>query len=105
MEEKEIVLTIATEVMGWERHENTYFWQGDNGNFFDSSLWNPLQNIADAWQVLKRLEAIGWEWEMKAASYLHPSIKLTHGVTLRKIFAHGDDEAKTICNAAMKVVA
>lgn len=105
MEDKEIVLTIATEVVGWERHKETDFWKGDNGNLFDSSLWNPLQNIAEAWQVLKRLEAYGWEWEMKAASHLHPSIKMTHGVTLRKVYAHGDDEAKTICNAAMKVVA
>lgn len=107
MTEQHIIEALANKVMGWKVDGIAYV-MADNPDYLvgvQVANWNPLQNIADAWKVLKRLEAFGWEWEMKAASYLHPSIKLTHGVTLRKVFAHGDDEAKTICNAAMKVVA
>lgn len=112
MEEKEVALTLGTDLMGWEPifsiGAGRYMFRcphPHDPNLYRDIPFNPFENIADAWQVLKRLEAAGWEWEMKAANYLHPSIKLTHGVTLRKVFAHGDDEAKTICNAAMKVVA
>lgn len=56
MTEKQIVLTLATKVMGWKRYEETDFWYGDNGNLFNSSLCNPLQNIADAWMIVDRFK-------------------------------------------------
>ncbi|MFF0825400.1 hypothetical protein [Brevibacillus sp. NPDC003440] len=42
--------------MGWKRYGKTEFWHGENGNLFDSSLWNPLQNIADAWMIVDRFK-------------------------------------------------
>lgn len=38
MTERQIILTLATKVMGWKRYGETEFWHGDNGNLFDSSL-------------------------------------------------------------------
>lgn len=107
MTEQQIIETLATKVMGWERKRDDYVdWWMKGGVFICRVYeWNPIQNIADAWQVLKKLEAAGWEWEMKAANYLYPSIKLTKGISLRTVYARGNDEAEMICNAAMKVVA
>ncbi|RNB90179.1 hypothetical protein EDM59_01650 [Brevibacillus nitrificans] len=56
MTEQQIVLTLATKIMGWKRYGETDFWYGDNGNLFDSSLWNPLQNIADAWMIMEKIK-------------------------------------------------
>lgn len=55
MTERQIIETLATKVMGWKRYGDTNFWHGDNGNLFDSSLWNPLKNIADAWMIVDKL--------------------------------------------------
>lgn len=55
MTEQQIILTLATKVMGWKRYGETEFWHGENGNLFDSSLWNPLQNIADAWLIVEKM--------------------------------------------------
>ncbi|MCR8983206.1 BC1872 family protein [Brevibacillus laterosporus] len=56
MTEQQIIVTLATKVMGWKQYDETDFWFGDNGNLFNSSLWNPLQNIADAWQLMEKLK-------------------------------------------------
>lgn len=56
MTEQQIIETLATQVMGWKRYEETNFWYGDNGNLFDSSLWNPLKNIADAWMIVEKIK-------------------------------------------------
>lgn len=54
MTDQQIILTLATKVMGWKRYGETDFWYGDNGNLFDHSFWNPLQNIADAWMIVEK---------------------------------------------------
>ncbi|TQR29416.1 hypothetical protein C7Y45_28880 [Brevibacillus brevis] len=56
MTDQQIILTLATKVMGWKRYGETDFWYGDNGNLFDHSFWNPLQNIADAWMIVEKIK-------------------------------------------------
>jgi len=44
MTEQQIIETLATKVMGW-KEDDLIKWVG----------WNPLQNIADAWQLVEKL--------------------------------------------------
>ncbi|MBG9944664.1 hypothetical protein ABE237_00675 [Brevibacillus formosus] len=55
MNEQQIILTLATKIMGWKRYGETEFWHGENGNLFDSSFWNPIHNMADAWMLMEKL--------------------------------------------------
>ncbi|ERM19017.1 BC1872 family protein [Brevibacillus laterosporus] len=108
MTDQQIILTLATKVMGWKRYQETDFWFGDNGNLFNSSLWNPLENIADAFQVVDRLlshfyifELVGVEngwvaiFKLVDVNFIYP--KMFDGA--------GKTREKAICKAAMEVVA
>jgi Phage ABA sandwich domain len=90
--EQQIIETLATMVMGWEkiynpRLKSECWWVREDGNYRGVAelTWNPLRNIADAWQVLDKLESLGWSWELKSASHLHPSIKMTHYSSLKTV--------------------
>lgn len=113
MTEQQIVLMLATKVMGWKRYEETDFWYGDNGNLFNSSLWNPLQNISDAWMLV---EKIGSPDELVSVTKLHEdgsTVYLCNVRTERSILRwpridfteEGETAQEAICKAAMKVVA
>lgn len=101
MTEKQIVLTLATKVMGWKRYEETDYWYGDNGNLLNSSLWNPLQNIADAIQVAEKL--FGEEYHISK----HDSQYWFRGyVSKREIeVTHAKSINAAIVDAAYQVVA
>lgn len=45
MEEKQTAITLGTKILGWDREMVEYMFPA----------WNPLKNIADAWQVADRL--------------------------------------------------
>lgn len=56
MTEQQIIETLATKVMGWETRrsvDGNVVWVVVDG--IPCKLWNPLQNIADAWQVVEKL--------------------------------------------------
>ncbi|MED1786507.1 hypothetical protein P4V47_03120 [Brevibacillus laterosporus] len=91
MTDQQITLTLATKVMGWKQYEETDFWFGDNGNLFNSSFWNPLENIADAWMIVEKFKNGDPILRAKFAALLP--------VLIYEI------EPKDICKAAMKVVA
>lgn len=108
MTDQQIVLTLATKVMGWKRYEETDYWYGDNGNLFNSSLWNPLQNIADAWQVVEKLlegylhfdlstDEDGWWATFKMVDQTF--------IDTKEWVASGDTPQEAICTAAMELVA
>ncbi|QDS35231.1 BC1872 family protein [Brevibacillus brevis] len=105
MTELQIVLTLATKVMEWKRYEETDFWYGDNGNLFNSSLWNPLQNIADAWQVVEKLRTDGFGVNVfgSGTGFNCEVYEFTSGTSLADIDASTAQEA--ISNAAYKLVA
>ncbi|QDS35859.1 BC1872 family protein [Brevibacillus brevis] len=66
MTEQQIIETLATKVMGWEKHEvELDLTDGGTQNFFDSwrmngievaTNWHPLQNIADAWMIVEKFK-------------------------------------------------
>nr|WP_277614068.1 hypothetical protein [Brevibacillus borstelensis] len=91
MTDQQIILTLATKVMGWKRYGETDFWYGDNGNLFDSSLWNPLQNISDAWMIVEKFK--------NGDPILRARFAVLLPVLIYKL------EPKDICHAALEVVA
>ncbi|MFE1631301.1 hypothetical protein ACFLFF_31680 [Brevibacillus reuszeri] len=101
MTEKQIVLTLATKVMGWKRYEETDFWYGDNGNLFNSSLWNPLQNIADAYQVIERMNEDGYAIELLHEKAFKVCRVIKEGSVLQDIYRYSIQEA--ICTAAVNL--
>lgn len=58
MTEQQIIETLATKLMGWERayHEDAerWGWLQLNPYYFRSS-WHPLKNIDDAWLLADKL--------------------------------------------------
>ncbi|RFB35708.1 BC1872 family protein [Brevibacillus sp. VP] len=90
MTEQQIIVTLATKVMGWERYQETDFWFGDNGNLFNSSLWNPLENIADAWMIVEKFK--------NGDPILRAKFAVLLPVLIYEI------EPKDICKAAMEAV-
>jgi hypothetical protein len=60
MTEQQIIETLATKVMGWDTHmdvDGNEYWVID-GKWFPKKCWNPLHNIADAWQVVDKFKAM-----------------------------------------------
>jgi hypothetical protein len=59
MDEKQIVETLATKVMGWQVRVDVVFvgkhlyYRSNDGDF---THWNPLQKIADAWMLVEKLK-------------------------------------------------
>lgn len=66
MTEQQIIETLATKVMGWEKHEvELDLTDGGKQKFFDSwrkngievaTHWRPLHNIAHAWMIVERFK-------------------------------------------------
>ena len=92
MTDQQIILTLATKVMGWKRYGETDFWYGDNGNLFDHSFWNPLQNIADAWMIVDK-------FRNKKDPIIRAEFALRLPVLIYEI------KPRDICLAAYKLVA
>ncbi|UED77472.1 hypothetical protein [Brevibacillus sp. DP1.3A] len=107
MTDQQIVLTLATKVMGWKRYGETEFWYGDNGNLFDSSFWNPLQNIADAWQVVEKLGESFWEVNIDLGSK-SPNARVVIYRTYTRKDGHvaiASTVQEAICGAALRAIA
>ncbi|MFS0553182.1 BC1872 family protein [Brevibacillus sp. 179-C9.3 HS] len=68
MTEQQLVETLATKVMGWEKGTNFYnqrdYFYGFDDTWIWASEWNPLQNIADAWHIVDKLVSNGWLYEL-----------------------------------------
>ncbi|MGG3873201.1 BC1872 family protein [Brevibacillus laterosporus] len=57
MTEQQIIKTLATEVMRWKADGIAYV-KADNPEYMvgvQVAEWNPLQNIADAWQLVDKI--------------------------------------------------
>lgn len=58
MENREINNLIAEKVMGWHlrKMENVAAWVDENKNWTLKQMWNPSNDIQDAWQVVEKLK-------------------------------------------------
>lgn len=56
-DEQQIIETLATKVMEWDRHDE-YFILDEHAIHADylHEVWNPLQNIADAWMLVEKIK-------------------------------------------------
>ncbi|MED1784681.1 hypothetical protein P4V43_22885 [Brevibacillus fortis] len=96
MTEQQMVLTLATKVMEWEtRSEQSHFWLDSDGHLRPKSNWNPLHNIADAWQVVEKFESyMVWDIEGKHHARLYYE-------TTNWFYGYGDTVQEAICNAGV----
>lgn len=107
MTEQQIIETLATKVMEWEEERdfaivNDKIFVRPHTDFIE---WNPLQNLADAWQVVEKLREQTYFF---ALSYAEDDEKYTWQadfdyVSVKKI-GKGKTAQEAICNAALKVV-
>jgi|GEM_PF-1341133 len=113
MNEQQIILTLATKIMGWKRYGETEFWHGENGNLFDPSLWNPLQNIADAWMIIEKLKdnfdsvyvghtSDGWYCQFQS---MLPPKEFGALFSTEDYDGEGKTAQEAICKAALEAVA
>lgn len=95
--EQQIIETLATKVMGW--HEEEMRWADENGDPIYLERWNPLQNIADAWQLVEKFDYYQMEKRdtEKHVCFLAKGEKWIRG--------EGKTAQEAICNAAYKLVA
>lgn len=58
MTEQQIIITLATKVMGWQRKKDDYvdWWMHEDVFICRVDEWNPLQNIADAWMIVEKIK-------------------------------------------------
>ncbi|WP_155808041.1 BC1872 family protein [Brevibacillus borstelensis] len=111
MSEQQIIETLATKVMGWKADtfhltaNGWEIWSLPEGGFVLRDNWNPLHNIADAWQVLTKLKEtyrnagvvyndVAGVWECHAGY---------DGHSYFAIDVEGKTECEAICNAGMWV--
>lgn len=96
MTEQQIIETLATKVMGWERKNDDYvdWWMNDGVFICRAYEWNPLQNIADAWMLVEKIKD-----NDEQKRHFSAWLALTTGTN--SIFGV---TPKAICKAARKVV-
>ncbi|NGQ95447.1 hypothetical protein G3578_09805 [Brevibacillus sp. SYP-B805] len=104
MTEQQIIETLATKVMGWEKRDlqELDYWYHDGKVICRRGNWNPLQNKADAWMIVKKLEqefdAVclmkeGEEWRFYVGRYDADEYEAT-----------APTAQEAICNVAIKAV-
>lgn len=105
--EQQIIVTLATKVMGWQRKKDDYvdWWMHEDVFICRVDEWNPLQNIADAWMLVEKLRADGFGVNIFASGtgFNCEVYEFTSGTSLADIDASTAQEA--ISNAAREVVA
>ncbi|OAJ75230.1 hypothetical protein AYJ08_00330 [Brevibacillus sp. SKDU10] len=104
MTEQQIIVTLATEVMGW--HIDTPYWSErkvwvKSPTQYDwIESWNPLQNLDDALQLVTRFET--WQVTKMRTPSGDPKYRAT--VKANQYTAYGETPQEAICKAAMEVV-
>jgi Phage ABA sandwich domain len=91
MTNQQIIETLATKVMGWKVLilDETVYVGGETGY---CRIWNPLQNIADAWMIVQKM----------AKADPVASHKFQEALSMYCIY---DITPERICQAAWKAIA
>jgi len=89
MTEQQIIETLATKVMGWDKVYIEFMYP----------MWNPLQNIADAFQVAEKFDS----YKVKKIQYMHVYSCVLRSELLGEALAGGKTAQEAICNAAYKL--
>lgn len=98
MTEQQIVVTLATKVMGWSKEQIDFLYPA----------WNPLQNIADAWQVVEQIMKQYFLFDLMAGEdgwiAVFKQIDTTF-IHAKEWEGTGDTAQAAICDAAYQLVA
>jgi len=109
MTEQQTIETLATKVMGWSQWDGLWCKDRSHTTFICKVAdWDPLKNIADAWQVVERLlegylhfdlstDEDGWWATFKMVDKTF--------IDTKEWEASGDTPQEAICTAAMELVA
>lgn len=110
---EEKVAFVAEKAMGWKRHHrNTAHWMRADDDAIAYKVtaqvgdWNPVRDIADAWEVWLGLERLCEQWRMGESPHL---FRLPSGACVRlpcpapQIFVVAPDYPEAICKAACLV--
>lgn len=116
MTEQQIIETLATKVMGWEVFHREVTFVGIKKPVSLQKIvnpetkepiegWDPLQNIADAWQVVEQIEKDGFDVQIyrgqgfTSVEIIEPS----QGMIIGEY--EGGTTQESICRAALRVFA
>ncbi|WPS88582.1 hypothetical protein SMD22_06420 [Brevibacillus halotolerans] len=101
MTEQQIIETLATEVMGWRwiYHVELDSWGWHSPDEFRRA-WNPLRNIADAWQLVDKIGPFQyWKSPVPNGNYQHFAKFFYHGHWYSE---NGATTQDAICRTALK---
>lgn len=104
MTEQQIIEALAVKVMGWEKRDlqELGYWYHEGKVVCRRGNWNPLQNIADAWQVVEKLrQSLSVRIESHSDGWY---VELKNHIDL-PISGEGKTAQEAICKAAMEAVA
>lgn len=109
MTEQQIIETLATKVMGWKEgfafefhSEDDIIYIHDMNGF--KVIWNPLQNIADAWQVVEKMKSLGWRYILSNKTAFGDVYCYFFDDNTKPIYHTAQTEKEAICMAALKVI-
>jgi len=129
MNEQQIVLTLATKVMGWKELESIFYEEAEafpafyindgmccvvekQPDRYIDYVWNPLENINDAWRIADKLGICaipqsaedGFRWyacDIESVSYRGEEIS----IRVKGDTGYSKDTAQeAICYSALEVV-
>jgi len=121
MAHEEIDRLVAERVMGWEHEEidrgergKFHAWYTDdyehgempiyyefvNGDTSWGRMWQPTTDIAQAWQVVERMRALGWDFGMDWDTAIRAMFIQRNGSEF--VSSESDSPHIAICIAALK---
>lgn len=104
MTDVEITRLSAERIMGFKAHGALHWTNGDVS--VDRFKWTPLASIADAWMLVEKLKADGWEITIQW-HWCEPNL-WDWGITLVKREhvrgSHGTEVGRAITIAALRAV-
>lgn len=110
MNEQQIIETLATKVMGWHKipspRVGAYAFRcphPHDRHLFRDTLWNPLQNIADAWQVVEKIINNGFDVEVYSGKDFSVCNVYESSQGIEMAECEEETVCLAICNATLKV--
>jgi hypothetical protein len=107
LSDEELSAKVAEEVMGWERHPvgGTLGWWSRLPNPAARHTWSPATSIADAWEVVEKMQFNGYRVEI----YLPTTGPTMHGGQVFPIVHVGEESEdgpvpRAICVASLRAL-
>lgn len=104
LEPRELDVLVAEKVMEWEYKTYWLGWFPPNGDFAYLDQIPPFStDMAAAWQVVEKLQELGWHLILTHPTLTRWHVKLETGTGQCEVAAH-ESPARAICLAALRAV-